>query len=61
MQDDPLMTTLEVADLLRVSPRTIEDWRADGRGPEYIVIEGRKVRYRRSVIRAYLKARTVQP
>jgi len=61
MQDDPLMSTLEVAYLLGVSPRTVEDWRADGRGPKYIVIEGRKVRYRRSVVQAYLEARTVQP
>lgn len=30
------LTTEELADMLRKSPRTIEDWRLDGKGPDYI-------------------------
>ena len=30
------LTSVEVADLLKVTARTVENWRLEGRGPRYI-------------------------
>lgn len=38
----------EAARLLDRSPRTLESWRLNGRGPAYRVINGVKVRYLRA-------------
>ena len=46
-QEAQLLTTEEVAGLLRVSPKTLVDWRHDGKGPTYHKF-GRMVRYRLS-------------
>ena len=32
------MTSVEVADLLKVTARTVENWRLEGRGPRYIML-----------------------
>lgn len=48
-----LLNTKQVARILGVSHRTLEDWRRKGGGPKYVVF-GRMVRYRRSDIAAYL-------
>jgi predicted DNA-binding transcriptional regulator AlpA len=48
-----LLTQDQVADIFQVSPRTVEDWRATGKGPRFIRI-GRSVRYRDSDITVYL-------
>lgn len=61
MTDEPLMTAPEVAKLLRVSPRTLEGWRRQKRGPAHIVVEGAGVRYARAAVEAYLKSKTVKP
>lgn len=34
------LTTAEVADLLRVTPRTIENMRLEKRGPPYLLLGG---------------------
>ncbi len=52
-ESDPLLTTAEVADLLNISPRTVEDWRLDGRLPAVKV--GRLNRYRRSAVLAQIE------
>lgn len=52
---DNLLTGAEVAEILNVSPRTIERWRRQGRGPRWIRVEG-QVRYPESDLRAYLDA-----
>ncbi|NOX50528.1 MAG: helix-turn-helix domain-containing protein [Gammaproteobacteria bacterium] len=41
-----LMTEAEVAEILRISVRTLQAWRVSGDGPRYSKI-GRAVRYRR--------------
>ncbi|MGH7487469.1 MAG: helix-turn-helix transcriptional regulator [bacterium] len=43
---DKLLTTDEAAAYLRVSPRTMEDWRRTGSGPLYIPLARNCVRYR---------------
>ena len=44
-QKAELLTTQEVATLLKISPATLVDWRHDQRGPRYYKM-GREVRYR---------------
>jgi predicted DNA-binding transcriptional regulator AlpA len=51
---DMLMTGREVADLLRLSERTIERHRTAGTGPPYITI-GRAVRYRKHDILKFIE------
>lgn len=57
-----LLTEYEVADLLRVRPSTVKNWRKKAlrRGPSFIKIEHRFVRYRLRDIESYLKRRTVR-
>lgn len=51
-------TTLEVAELLRIHPRTLERWRAAGEGPQFVLLGG-LVRYPASAVSSFLEARTV--
>lgn len=53
-----LMTTEQAAAEMfqgKISPMTIQWWRAKGRGPRYIKI-GRRVVYRRCDLESYIKA-----
>ncbi|MFX0546121.1 helix-turn-helix transcriptional regulator [Roseovarius sp. S1116L3] len=43
---DKLLTTKEAAILLRLSPQTLEKWRTQGRGPKFVKLESKAVRYR---------------
>lgn len=45
------------ATILGRSPRTLEDWRGNGRGPRFIKV-GRPVRYRLSDLVAFLDTQT---
>lgn len=49
LDDDPLMTPVEVAQLLRVEPKTVSRWAAAGLLPS-IKTPGGKHRFRRSVV-----------
>lgn len=49
MNDAIYMTTDQAAELLGVSPRTLEDWRYRGCGPSYRKL-GRSVRYLKSQV-----------
>lgn len=57
---DPVLTTSEAADYLRVSERTLIRWRVHRRGPMW-TYAGRQVRYRRADLDAYLAGRTCEP
>lgn len=57
---EELLTSLEVAELLRVSAYTVKRWRREGTGPKHIVVGG-LIRYRRSDVEAYLEGNTVTP
>lgn len=43
---DALMSEVEAADFLKMSARTLQDWRSKKRGPPFVKA-GRAVRYRR--------------
>ena len=55
-----LLTTVEVADYLKMRPRTLDNWRSLGTGPEFVKV-GALVRYRVEDIEAYLDRRTRTP
>ena len=57
-----LLTNSEAADLLGLSPRTLESWRAAHPkpvGPKFLRI-GRSIRYRPADVNGYLTRRTVE-
>jgi len=58
---DELLTTADVAGRLGVPPRTLEQWRYLGRGPAYIKVGNKSVRYRQSDIDAFLDAHRIDP
>ncbi|QWV97455.1 helix-turn-helix domain-containing protein [Geomonas nitrogeniifigens] len=51
-----LLTTQEAAEILRVKESTLEQWRWQGRGPQFVKL-GRLVRYRLADLEAYLAER----
>lgn len=56
--DTPLfLTQAEAAELLRVSPRTLERHRVAGTGPKFVKA-GRRVLYRQSDLQAWAAANT---
>ena len=52
--DEPLMTTEEAAALLKLSPKTLQQWRSDGKGPAFVKLEGDAVRYTEADLMAWL-------
>ena len=48
-----LYTTDQVADLLKVHPVTLRQWRVDGIGPFYLKV-GRAVRYRHADLAGFI-------
>ena len=53
--DSDFLTTAEAARLLKVSPITMSIWRHKKRGPEYVVIGDRGVRYKRSALLSFIE------
>jgi predicted DNA-binding transcriptional regulator AlpA len=61
MRDDPLLTPEDAGQRLSgVSAKTLERWRGDGEGPDYVRV-GRRIRYRASALDAWLDAQTRSP
>ncbi len=54
-----LLTTKQAAAYLNLQPRTLDDWRLRKIGPAYIKLINDAVRYRQSVLDAWLEAQTV--
>lgn len=50
-----LLTTKEVADILKLSEQTIAQWRSEGRGPEWLKIVG-VVRYEEEAVRSWIES-----
>ncbi len=57
---EPLLRQREAADILNVSPRTLEAWRWRGGGPQYLQLSIRCIRYRRSDLEAWERDRERQ-
>lgn len=55
-----LLTCREAAEFLGVPESTLAQWRSQRRGPPYIKLELRLVRYRCSDLEAYLGEHTVE-
>lgn len=50
---EEVLDTDGLAVFLKVSRRTVQDWRVEGTGPDYIKL-GRRVRYRMSDVQAWM-------
>ncbi len=60
---EPLMTEREVAALLGISVRTVQDWRQSGDGPPFLKLSNRKrgaVRYDPRDLQAFVRERRVR-
>ena len=55
---DRLLRREDVADRLGISPKTLEKWAANGRGPDYVRV-GRLVRYPQSGVNRWIASQTV--
>lgn len=51
---DPLLNTKEAAKYLGLSPYTLERWRYLVKGPRFIRVGGKAVRYRQSALDAFI-------
>lgn len=58
-QSDPiqLLNQVQAAEVLAVSPRTLEGWRFKGGGPPFVRV-GRRIQYRMRDLQAWIEART---
>jgi hypothetical protein len=59
-ENEELLSDLDVAPRLKVSPWTMRAWRSQRRGPSWVKV-GSLARYRPSDIEEYLERRTVLP
>jgi len=57
---EALLTEKEMAEYLKMSPRTLQGMRAKSEGPPYIKI-GTSVRYKLKTVRKYLEGQAVDP
>ena len=55
-----LLTPKEASELLGIPDGTLAQWRSQKRGPQFIKLEGRLVRYRPSDLEAYLSGHLVK-
>lgn len=53
----PLLTEIEAADYLQLTPRALQAWRYKGRGPRYVKISARAVRYRLEDLNGWIESR----
>lgn len=56
-----LLTPTQAAEVLGVPEGTLAQWRSQRRGPAFIKLEGRLVRYRARDLEAYIGQRAVEP
>lgn len=53
----PLLTETDAAELLQLTPRALQAWRYQGRGPRFVKISARAVRYRREDLEQWIRHR----
>ena len=54
------MTQSEAADYLGVSQRTLEKWRHDGKGPGYVKVSRKMIRYVRETLDRFMDSLQVR-
>jgi hypothetical protein len=52
------LSPTQAAELLSVSPRTLEKWRTSGTGPRYIALTKRTIRYSLDALDTFVQARS---
>jgi len=52
---DFLLTEKVVAEMLSVTPRALQKWRLEGRGPKFVKISSRAIRYRRQDLNEWVE------
>lgn len=52
--DEYLMTEKEVCEMLGLKPRTLQSWRLFGRGPQFVRLSDRIIRYRMSDVEDWI-------
>lgn len=57
---DEILTPAQVAEALHVTADTLATWRHLGKGPHYIKLPNRKIRYRRDAVDEFTKELTVE-
>jgi predicted DNA-binding transcriptional regulator AlpA len=60
MQEEMIKAT-NAAKMLGIARQTLAGWRARHIGPPYIALTARSLRYRRSDLIAYIRAREIAP
>ena len=55
-----LLTPAQTAEFLGVTLHTLAEWRSQRRGPPYVKLEGRLVRYRFAELEGYITEHSVQ-
>lgn len=53
----PLLSTRQAADVIGVSPRTLELWRRTGAGPEFVRVSANRCMYEPASIEAFVASR----
>lgn len=53
-QKEVLLTETEVCEVLGLRPRTLQGWRLFGRGPKFVKLSKRIIRYRWVDVQAWL-------
>jgi hypothetical protein len=56
-----LLTPKEAAEFLCVPEGTLAQWRSQRRGPAFLKLEDRLVRYRRPDLERYIASRIIEP
>jgi hypothetical protein len=58
---DDHLTKQQAAEVLNVTVVRLDGWRWTGRGPDYITLEGREIRYSRAALQQYIQSQTRHP
>ncbi len=61
MLEDKYLTEAQVSEMTALALSTLRNWRALGRGPEYLKVGGTAVRYKKSDVEKFMEARRVVP
>jgi predicted DNA-binding transcriptional regulator AlpA len=56
---ESLLNEKQVSDNLKLSVRTLQAWRMSGKGPRFVRVSGRSIRYRKQDILDWVESRLV--